>query len=363
MSRRPAERLTLAFASLLFGIASAGVATAATPAQMQAIVQTGMGGPEVLQLRTVPVLSPGPGQVLIKVYAAAVNPVDWGMRQPREGAAPTIGVAANARIPGFDVAGVIEKVGPGVTSHRVGDAVFSMIGRIRTDGLNGGYAEYVIAPEQNTVAKPAAMTFAQAAGLGTVGMTAARTLAAAKVGAGTRLFVNGISGGVGSTVAQIAKARGAYVIGTASARHHDYLKSLGVDEIIDYRSVAFETVVRNVDAVIDTVSAEGATRGVKVVKRGGVLVSIAGNPPAADCAAAGIDCPGPGSMREMDGRGGSEGDYLREAAAVAASGKLAIHVDATFPLARAGEAQEENRNGGTQGKIILIVNAAEAGRR
>jgi NADPH:quinone reductase-like Zn-dependent oxidoreductase len=348
---------------LVMLLAAVGNGTAATPAQMQAIVQSGMGGPEVLKLQTVPVLAPGPGQVLIKVYAAAVNPVDWGMRQPRAGAAPTIGMATAARIPGFDVAGVIEQVGPGVTSHRVGDAVFSMIGRIRTDGLNGGYAEYVIAPEQNTVAKPATMTFAQAAGLGTVGMTAARTLSAAKVGPGTRLFVNGISGGVGSTVAQIAKARGAYVIGTASARHHDYLKALGVDEIIDYRSVAFETVVRDVDAVIDTVNAEGATRAVKVVKRGGVLVSIAGNPPAADCSAAGIDCPGPGSMRESDGKGGSEGDYLREAASVAASGKLAIHVDATFPLARAADAQEENRNGGTQGKIILIVDAGQADRK
>lgn len=363
MSFRPWKELIRVVAGLSIGAASAGMAVAATPAQMQAIVQTGMGGPEVLKLQTVPVLAPGPGQVLIKVYAAAVNPVDWGMRQPRAGAAPTIGVATAARIPGFDVAGVIEKVGPGVTSHRVGEAVFSMIGRIRTDGLNGGYAEYVIAPEQNTVAKPATMTFAQAAGLGTVGMTAARTLAAAKVGAGTRLFVNGISGGVGSTVAQIAKARGAYVIGTASARHHDYLKSLGVDEIIDYRSVAFETVVRDVDAVVDTVNAEGATRAVKVVKRGGVLVSIAGNPPAADCLAAGIECPGPGSMREMDGKGGSEGDYLREAAAIAASGKLAIHVDATFPLARAGDAQEENRNGGTQGKIILIVDAGQADKK
>ncbi len=341
----------------------AGLAGAATPAQMQAIVQAGMGGPEVLKLQTVPVPAPGPGQVLIRVYAAAINPVDWGMRRPREGAAPTIGVASTARIPGFDVAGVIEKVGSGVTSHRVGDTVFSMIGRIRVDGLNGGYAEYVVAPEQNTVAKPATLTFAQAAGLGTVGMTAARTLSAAKVGSGTRLFVNGISGGVGSTVAQMAKSRGAYVIGTASARHHGYLRSLGVDEIIDYRSVAFETVVRGVDAVIDTVNAEGATRAVKVLKRGGVLVSIAGNPPAADCTAAGIDCPGPGSMREMDGKGGSEGDYLREAAAVAASGKLTINVDATFSLARAGDAQEENRNGGTQGKIILIVNAAEAEKK
>jgi NADPH:quinone reductase-like Zn-dependent oxidoreductase len=363
MSHRLFAGLTPVFTCLLLGIASAGNAAAATPVQMQAIVQTGMGGPEVLQLRTVPVLAPGPGQVLIRVHAAAVNPVDWGMRQPREGAAPTIGVAPTARIPGFDVAGVIEKVGPGVTTHRVGDAVFSMIGRIRTDGLNGGYAEYVIAPEQNTVMKPAAMTFAQAAGLGTVGMTAARTLAAAKVGPGTRLFVNGVSGGVGSTVAQLAKARGAHVIGTASARHHDYLRSLGVDEIIDYRSVAFETVVRNVDAVIDTVNAEGATRAVKVLKRGGILVSIAGNPPAADCSAAGIECPGPGSMREMDGKGGSEGDFLREAAAVAASGKLSINVDSRFPLARAGDAQEENRNGGTQGKIILIVNAAEADRK
>jgi NADPH:quinone reductase-like Zn-dependent oxidoreductase len=342
--------------------ASVPTTFAATPQTMQAIVQTGMGGPEVLSLETVPVLEPGAGQVLIRVHAAAVNPVDWGLRQPRAGAAPTV-TAPTRRIPGFDVAGIVEKVGPGVTTLKAGDPVLSMIGRIRVEGLNGGYAEFVVAPVENTVAKPANMTFAQAAGIGTVGMTAARTLAAAKVGVGTRLFVNGISGGVGSTVAQMAKAKGAYVIGTASQRHHAYLRTLGVDEVIDYRAVQFEEVVKNVDAVIDTVGTDGATRAIKTLRKGGILVSIAGNPPAEQCAAAGIVCPGPGPMAGMQGSGPTEGDFIREAVAVAAAGKLVINVDATFPLSEAGAAQEENRNGGTQGKIILIVNAAEAGKR
>lgn len=351
------------FSSSLSLVAVAGMlspftAMSATPESMQAIVQRGTGGPEVLHLETVPVPQPGPGQVLLRVYAAGVNPVDWRMRLPVQG-----GVEPPPRIPGFDVAGVVEATGPGVTSLRVGDAVFSMIGRVRVEGLNGGYAEFVVAPVENTVPKPSTMTFAEAAGLGTVGMTAARTLSAAGVGMGTRLFVNGISGGVGSTVAQMAKARGAHVIGTASARHHEYLRSLGVDELVDYRTVRFEDVVRDMDAVIDAVGAEEATRAIRVLRRGGILVSIAGNPPAGACEAAGISCPGPGPMAGMQGEGPTEGDFLRAAAAVAEAGRLAIRIDASFPLAEAGAAQEENRDGGTAGKIILVVDPRRAGSR
>jgi len=358
----------------------AGFAQAA-PAEQQAIVQTGNGGPEVLQMQTVPVLAPGPGQVLIRVYAAGVNPIDYKMREgmgPPPGGRPggppdgppggpagappgsgpgappgaPPGGAPQSRIPGFDAAGVIESTGEGVEGFSPGDAVFSMIGRVQVDGLNGSYSHFVIAPADNVVHKPADVTFAEAAGLGTVGMTAARTLFPANIQPGQRVFIDGIAGGVGSTAAQIAKALGAVVIGTASPRHDEFLESIGVDEVVDYTTVKFEDVVEPVDVVLETVSAENAARAVKIVKKGGYLASIAGPPPAAACEAAGIRCPGGGPPQAGSP---SEGDYLEKVASLAEAGKLKVNIDASYPLAEAGQAQAELAKRHTEGKIVLVV--------
>jgi len=374
---------------------------ATIPADQMAMVQEA----GTLVYESVPVLEPGEGQVLIQVYAAAVNPVDWKMRSMGggggppaggapggeggappggapggapggEGAAPPGGGAPGAggppggggpmgggssqSIPGFDVAGVVAKVGPGVTSFKEGDAVFSMIGRVQVDGLNGGYSQYAIAPVDNVVAKPTTLTYAQAAGLGTVGLAASRMInMAGGIKEGQRVFIQGIAGGVGSSAAQIAKASGAYVIGTATTKHHEYLTSIGVDQAIDYKLENFVDVVTEpVDVVLNTVSAATATSSIPIVKKGGVIASIAGSPDAAACEAAEVECPrgaGPG-----DTSGPSEGDYLRQVGALAQAGKFSINVDATFPLAEALAAQEENENGGTEGKIILIVDEAMA---
>lgn len=349
------------------------------PTKQMAIVQTGNGGPEVLSYESIPVLEPGVGQVLIEVYAAAVNPIDWKIREgmgggsrppgvdkggpegspPGEGGpggAPAAG--SGQRVPGMDVAGVVAKVGVGVTKVKVGNPVFSMIGRVQVDGLNGGYSHYVIAPADNVAPKPGTLTYAQAAGLGTASMTAARSVYSAGVKKGQRFFINGIAGGVGSSAAQIGKARGAYVLGTATSRHHEFLDSLGVDQAIDYRQVRFEEAIEEpVDAALDTVGPETATRALEILKEGGILVSIAGGPDTVACEAAGVVCPrgGPGALG-----GPSEGDFLREVGELAEAGKFTVNVDATFPLARAADAQEENRDGGTEGKIILIVDEAMA---
>lgn len=380
----------------------AGLAMAATPKEQKAIVQNGNGGPEVLKLQTVPVLEPAQGQVLIKVYAASINPVDWKMRtgmggRPPGGGAPGGGAGgppgggaggppggapaaggppgggppgggaggppgggaggppggmSGPRIPGMDVSGVVEKVGPGVTNVKVGDAVFSMIGRTTVQGLNGGYAEYVVAAATNVVSKPKKLTYAQAAGLGTAGMTGARAVTQANVMKGQRVFIDGIAGGVGSSAAQIAKARGAVVIGTATAKHNAYLKSIGVDEVVDYSKVKFEETVKPVDVVIETVNAENATRALKILKKGGTLVSVAGAPSADQCAAAGVTCPGGGPP----GAGApSEGDMLSEVGKLADAGKFSVNVDKTFPLAQAADAQVLGAEGHTEGKIILTV--------
>lgn len=377
---------------------AAGIATAwATPTEQKAIVQAGTGGPEVLKYQTVPVLEPAAGQVLIKIYAASVNPVDWkarsgmvgGGRAPGGGeGAPVVSAATpeNTRIPGSDAAGVIEKLGPGVTQFKVGDAVFASIGRGPATALNGGYSEYALASVGSVIAKPKSLTFAQASGLGTATSTGVRAVQQANIAAGQRVLIAGVAGGVGSAAAQAAKARGAYVIGTASAKHNAYLKSIGVDEVVDYTKVEWQNQIKNIDVVIDTVSVENATKAISTMKKGGTLVAIAGRLDAAVCSAAGVNCGagqggqggggpgGPGNAApggQAPGAGGppvgggqaGPNTVMSEIVKLVDAGKLTVNVDATFPLEKAGAAQEENRNGGTQGKIVLIINPAEANKK
>jgi NADPH:quinone reductase-like Zn-dependent oxidoreductase len=242
---------------------------------MKAIVQNGNGGPEVLKYQTVPVREPAAGQVLIRVYAAAVNPIDWKMRNgmSRGGAPRGAGGGPTTAIPGMDVAGVIEKVGGGVSNVKVVDAVFSMPGR-GVGGMNGGYSQYALAPSANVVAKPKNVTYTQAAGLGTAGITGVRVVNSANVSKGQKVLILGVAGGVGSAAAQVAKARGATLVGTASARHNAYLKTIGVEQVIDYTKGNFKDQVKDVDVVINTVTGDSAERSLKTLKKGDKVVVV-----------------------------------------------------------------------------------------
>lgn len=356
-------------------LASSWVALAATPTEQNAIVQAGTGGAETLTYKKVPVLEPGEKQVLVKVYAAAVNPFDWKVRTgivslARPGGPPTgegqarvtAPTPENTRIPGSEVAGVIEKVGPGVTQFKVGDAVFASMGFGGGSALNGGYAEYALASVDNVVAKPKTMTFAQAAGLSSATGAGLQAVNRGNVSAGQRVLIGGAAGGVGSAVLQIVKARGAHVIAIASGRHAEYLKKLGADEFYDYTKVAWQDKVSNVDVVIDTVSAENAVKAIKTLKKGGKLVSINGHVDNAECVAAGIDCGG-NQTGGPPAAGPPGATGMAEVVKLVNEGKFVINVDRTFPLAKAFDAQEENRNGGTQGKIILVVDVAQANKK
>lgn len=343
--------------ALVVGAMSMGIALAATPKEQQAIVQNGNGGPEVLKLQTVPVLEPGANQVLIKVYAAAINPTDWKNRAAAPGYVPAPG-APTTLIPGGDAAGVIEKVGSGVTAFKVGDPVFAIITR-NPRVLNGAYSEYAVASTNTVVAKPKNVTYAEAAGLGIAAVTGVRAVNVTKVAKGQRVLITGAAGGVGSIAVQAAKAKGAYVIGTASARHHQYLRSLGIDEVIDYTQGKFEEQAKNVDAVIDTVGEidNTAERALASLKKGGMYVSVASRTVEGKCAAAGVICAPRGTAQEV------EREIFEEVAALTAAGKLDVHLDKTFPLAQAAEAQVYGEQGRTQGKIGLIVNAAQANKK
>jgi len=302
--------------------------TAAAAGTMRAVVVVDGN----VRIESIPRPQPQPGQVRIKVRAVSVNPVDW---KKIAGAAP------GARlIPGRDLAGGIDAVAEPAGPWKVGQAVIAV-------APGGSYVEYAISPVTAVAAKPPQMSFEEAAGLPIVGETAWRAMVTVgNVQAGQRVLIHGGAGGVGSAAVQIAKARGAYVIATASPSHNDLLHSLGADEVLDYNSVRFEDKVKNVDVVLNTVDAATTVRSIGVVKRGGILVSVVGPPPQEQCAAAGIRCGVTGS---------ATGEMLGFVSALAAQGKLRIHIDHRWPLADAAQALDLNRQGHTGGKIILEV--------
>jgi NADPH:quinone reductase-like Zn-dependent oxidoreductase len=284
------------------------------------------------QIQSIPKPEPQAGQVRIRVRAASVNPVDW--KQATR-------VASGTRlIPGRDLAGVIDAVGDAAGPWKVGQAVIAI-------ATGGSYAEYAIASANAVAAKPQRLSFEEAAGIPVVGETAWRALVTiANLQPGQRVLIHGGAGGVGSSAVQIAKARGAHVIATASPDHNDLLRSLGADECVDYHTVRFEEELKDIDVVLNTVDADTGARSVGIVKPGGILVSVAGAAPAAQCEAAKIRCAVTGP---------AAGKLLGSLSELADQGKFRVHIDRQFPLAEAAKALELSRQGHTGGKIILEV--------
>ncbi len=308
-------------------------AVSAAPEKMRAVEirQTG-----ALTVETRPVPRPGPGEVLVKVRAAGVNPVDW------KSAGRRVGLVA-----GTDVSGTIDTLGEGVTGWKVGDPV---LGFAR---ISGSYAEYAVVPVTLLGRKPKSLSFEEAAGIPIAAETAYRSLhETAKIARGQTVLIHGAAGGVGSAAVQIAKAAGAHVIGTASADNHDFLRSLGAEQVIDYRSQRFENVVKDIDVVLNTANAETNMRSIAVVKPGGVLVSIVGPPNAVACAAAKIRCGRPDRAT-----GPSVADILERVAELADAGKLKVPVQEVFSMEDAGKAWQKSRAGHARGKLIIKVRA------
>jgi NADPH:quinone reductase-like Zn-dependent oxidoreductase len=261
-------------------------------------------------------------------------------------------------VPGGDLAGIVVKLGEGVSNLAVGDAVFAKLGFGETR-LNGTYAQYAVAPANQTFPKPADQTFTEAFGLGTVGVTALRTIWHADVKEGERVFINGIGGGIGSSAAQFAIELGAYVLGTASGRHAEYLNAIGVHEHINYREVQFDEVItESVDVVIETVGTATANQALSILKPGGRLVSIAGPADAALCEEKKVECSRIGGEF-----GWPNSEMLAEVARLAAAGSYRLNVDSTFPLEQAAAAQDQNFNVGTSGKVVIVVDSELANQR
>jgi NADPH:quinone reductase-like Zn-dependent oxidoreductase len=295
------------------------------PATMQAIVQTDSG----LQLQSVDTPKPGPGQVLIKVYAAGVNPVDWKRK---------------ATTPGFDAAGVIDSVDGSVTGWKAGDAVVARV--------TAGYAEYAVALADEIIRKPAGLTFEQAGGIPVAGIAGFRSVDAAHIKPGQRVAIIGAAGGAGSVAVEVAKARGAKIIASGHSSQQGYLKSLGVDEFVAYDKEDVAARIRNVDAVLNMVDTQ-VIPALGYVRKGGYFVSIAGGPGDDKCAAAGVTCV----IITAAYQALSQGDALRALAVMADKGQYHVTVSRRFPLAQAAAAQELGRTGDTTGKIVLLVDS------
>jgi NADPH:quinone reductase-like Zn-dependent oxidoreductase len=327
------------FATTIMGLSS--LSAESPPLMMKAIVIHAYGGPEVLKYENSARPDPKEDEILIRVMAASVNPVDVSIRS---GKYAQYFHTKLPLIPGMDAAGIVEKAGSAITKFRKGDAVYAFF----TLANEGGYAQFVIAKESEVSAKPKSLTYEEAAAVPAVGSTAWQALVeTAKLEAGQTVLIHGGSGGVGHCAIQIAKARGARVIATASTAKQEFLKKLGADQAIDYTTMKFENVVKDVDVVLDAVGEDTLTRSYDVVKKGGIIVSIAGEPDEVALKKRGI--------RGVTISAVPKASVLEELTKLIEAKKLTPVVSRIFPLMEAAKAQEEIATGHTRGKIILKV--------
>ena len=304
-------------------------------ATMKAVRIHAFGGPEELRYEDAPRPTPKAGEVLIRIHASAVNPADWKVRSGLFGKDIPLPLTL-----GFDFSGVIDTLGEGVTRWKVGDEVYGY--------ALGAYAEYIAVKESMTVAKPKSVDHIHAAAIASSSLTAWKALfETAGLKAGQKVLIHGATGGVGGFAVQLAHAKGIHVIGTASQRNQAYLKQLGADEAIDYAAVRFEDVVHDVDAVFDTQGGDTQARSWKVLKRGGILVSIAQPPSQAEAEKYGVRATM--VVNEM------KAESLNAITELVDSGKLRAVVDTVLPLSEARRAQELIQTGHTRGKIALKV--------
>ena len=312
---------------------------------MRIVTQLRTGGPEVLELGQAPVPEPLPTEVRVRVAAAGVNPVDW---KTRAGGGMAAVLGPPPFTVGWDVAGTVDAIGVGVTRFSVGDAVLGMPWFPRAANA---YAEFVTAPSRHFAHRPAGLSEVEAAGLPLAGLTAWQCLVdIAAVGPGQRVLIHAAAGGVGHLAVQIAKARGAYVIGTASAAKHDLLHDLGIDETVDYRAEPFERAVEPVDLVYDLIGGDVALRSLDVLRPDGRLICL---PSAA--AADAMNAARERGLRATGMLVEPDGDGLEELGRLVEERRLRVLVAETFPLERASLAHRAGELGRTAGKLVLTV--------
>jgi NADPH:quinone reductase-like Zn-dependent oxidoreductase len=306
---------------------------------MKAVVAHEYGAPDVLKFEDVPRPEPKEDEALVRVIASSVNPADpltLSGKYARE-----FGTHLPL-IPGYDIAGIVEKTGANVTKLKVGDAVYGY------PTFGGGWADYVTVKEWEVAAKPKSLNFGEAASVPMGALTAWQALVdVAKLHAGQTILIHGGSGGVGSFAVQIAKARGARVIATASTANQDLLKQLGADVVVDYTKTRFEDVAKDVDAVLDPVGKETLARSYDVVKKGGIVMSLVALPDRAEL-----------KRREIHGAAISvhpDAADLAEIGQLIDAGKIKPIVTQILPLSEAIVAQQQAATHHTRGKVVLRI--------
>jgi NADPH:quinone reductase-like Zn-dependent oxidoreductase len=311
---------------------------------MKAVCIHQYGAPEELTYQDLPRPLPGDGELLVRVHAAGVNPVDW---KTRSGSA--LAKAYGERFPlvlGWDVAGVVAGIGQEVSGFALGDAVYGMI---RFPKPGGAYAEYVTAPAEHLAHKPVSVDFLEAAALPLVSLTAWQALfEAGELAEGQTVLIHGAAGGVGHVAVQQARWCGARVIGTARSRDEEFLRGLGLDTLIDYQTDRFEEVVRGVNVVLDTLGGQVQQRSWGVLKKGGILVTLRTTPDLAEKAAA-------RGLRAEHVLVRPEAQHWDRINGLVESGEVRPVVAAVYPLHEAAKAHHRLEQGPTRGKIVLRV--------
>jgi NADPH:quinone reductase-like Zn-dependent oxidoreductase len=305
---------------------------------MKAVVIHEYGDESVLKYEEVEKPTPKSDEILVKVKISAVNPVDWKIR---DGLGEMFGLKFPI-ILGCEVSGTVEETGKRVKKFKLGDEVLGFIAE------RSAYAEYVIAKENEIVRKPENIDFENAAAIPVGALTSWQAIFdKANLQSGQNILVHAASGGVGSMAVQIAKAKGAYVIATASGANEEFVKGLGADEFIDYKTTKFETVVKDIDVVFDTIGGDTQERSFQVLKKGGFLVSVV-SPPSADLAAKfEVNAEMIGVVPNAE--------QLTEIAELVKSGKVKTHVETVLPFSEVKKAHELSESGRTRGKIVLMV--------
>jgi len=308
---------------------------------MQAIQIQEFGDPQVLQVKEISIPAPGPGELLVRVHAAAVNPVDTSIRAGRAGG---LSGASLPYVPGFDVSGTVTAIGSDVVNFKVDDEVFAMVDLRR----GGAYAEYAIVLENEAALKPTRVNHAEAAAIPLVALTAWQALfEVAKLQKGQTILIHAGAGGVGSIAVQLAKWRGAHIIATASDYNHNFLRELGVDVPVDYRTQNFEDFASDVDVVLDPIGGDTQVRSLQILKEGGILVSIVGltsegRNPSRNVRATSI-LVRPNSVQ------------LSEIGGLIQNGIINPIVSYRFPLEQAPLAHEQSQTRRTRGKIVIEI--------
>jgi NADPH:quinone reductase-like Zn-dependent oxidoreductase len=297
------------------------------------------GGPEVLKFGDMPDPVAESGEVVVDIVAASVNGADWKVRDGKSGQ-----LSHFPYILGRDFSGVVSALGDGVTDLRVGDEVFAVCDL----GQEGAYAEKIAIKAAIVAKKPATLSHVDAAALALAGLTAISTIEdTLKLKAGETILIQGGAGGVAAFAIQLAKHLGARVITTASATNHDYLRQIGADEIIDYNAVDFTTVVKDCDAVFDTVGGDVAQRSFKVLKPGGRAAFIASGPQAPK--------PDRSDVTALRPRVGRDRPHLERIAELVAIGAVRPPEVTRYKLSEAGTAHEVSQSRHFRGKLVFVV--------